>query len=78
MRIEDLKKHLQDLQRQADQIEVEENYIKKELKRKFECESVEEAQELLEVLISEHEEAIETRNKKQMELVEKMKKDNLI
>lgn len=78
MSIEQLKQHLDGLQRQADSINAEYNFLQNEIKKEFDCDSIDEAREYLDVLRNEEMESSDEESKMKNKIVEKMRRNGLI
>ena len=76
--LEQLKTKLKQLKDKADKAKVKEEYLTKELKDKFECESLKEGMDLLEQLVEEKEEYDEQIIIKTEEITKEMKTKGFI
>ena len=75
--LEHLKHKLQDFKSKADTAKAQEEYLLKQLKNDFECDSLEEAMEFWEDLIAEKKAFDDEISKKTNELFERMEKEGI-
>lgn len=72
-----IKNFLENLIKESDKAEVEEKYLLEQLKKEFEIETTEEAEELYTQLINEKTELIREKELKLFKIKENLKKENL-
>ena len=75
--LEHLKHKLQEFKNRADTAKAQEEYSLKQLKNEFECDTLEEAEELLEELIAEKETLDKEITEKTDILLERMEKEGI-
>lgn len=73
-----LKGKLDELIQNANKSKAQEEYLLKQLKDNFECDTVEEGMELLEIYLAEKEETDKTIELKTNKLLNKMKEEGLL
>ena len=76
--LEHIKTELNEFKSKADKAQVQEEYMLKQLNELFECKTIEEGLELLEIFISEKNEYDQQIDSKTNELFKKIKEESLI
>lgn len=76
--LEEIKNKLTKIKSKADTAKAQEKYLLKQLKDNFECESIEEASELIETLITEKEDIDKTIKEKTNIIIRKMEEKGFL